>query len=73
MLDWTTSFLSDETIIKPRSGFCQIVSCRLLAVVVSEPEAAKSERDEKGPASRSGASDENQPEEATPQNLEINP
>jgi hypothetical protein len=25
MLDWTTSFLSDETIIKPKNRICQIV------------------------------------------------
>jgi hypothetical protein len=33
MLDWTTSFLSDETIIKLRLGFCQIVSIGPLGVV----------------------------------------
>ena len=34
MLDWTTSFLSDVIIIKPKSSRCQTVSSRTLYVVV---------------------------------------
>jgi len=34
MLDWTTSFLSDETIIKPTLGACQILSIGPLDIVV---------------------------------------
>ena len=36
MLDWTTSFLSDETIINPELGVCQTVSIGIPSVVVCE-------------------------------------
>jgi len=36
MLDWTTSFLSDETIINPKTWRCQTVSIGTLYVVASQ-------------------------------------
>ena len=73
MLDWTTSFLSDETIIKLKTGFCQILSIGPLGIVEDNSSITmRGWRRKKKPRLSTGR-DENQPGEATPQSLEFNP
>ncbi len=73
MLDWTTSFLSDETIIKLKTRFCQIISIGPLGIVEDNSSITIGWCEgRKSPAFRAGR-DENQPGEATPQSLEFNP
>jgi len=73
MLDWTTSFLSDETIIKLKTGSCQILSIGLLGIVEYNRSITISCGQEKKKPRLSTGRDENQPGEATPQSLEFNP
>jgi hypothetical protein len=76
MLDWTTSFLSDATILKLGLRVCQTVSFGVLQVVgfscaCLNPWLAPKET----PHPQGAGLDENQPEEATPEasNSTLNP
>jgi hypothetical protein len=74
MLDWTTSFLSDETIIKLRLRLCQILSMGLLGIVAHKAKLSICRRKtEKSPASRAGLLTKTNRGRQLPKSLEINP